>query len=98
MSAEQTYSFQMLETATETLRALAHPHRILIVQMLYRNQSMNVTEIYEELQVEQAVTSHQLRILKDKGIVAVRRDGKNSNYMLTDNIYHHLIETLMKAF
>ncbi|MEY3242719.1 MAG: hypothetical protein RIR11_4158 [Bacteroidota bacterium] len=97
MSAENAYSFQMLETATETLRALAHPHRILIVQMLHRNQAMNVTEIYEALQVEQAVTSHQLRILKDKGIVTVRRDGKNSNYMLTDKIYYQVVETLMSV-
>ncbi len=94
MSAEQPYSFAFLETATEILRAIAHPHRLLIVEMLYRNKSMNVTEIYERLGIEQAVASHHLRILKDRGVVAVRRDGKNSYYSLTNDIYFSILEVL----
>ena len=96
MSVEATYSFQFLETATETLRAIAHPHRLLIVEMLHRKHSMNVTEIYEELKIEQAVASHHLRILKDRGIVSVRRDGKNSIYALTDDSWFQIIEVLGK--
>lgn len=96
MSVEATYSFQFLETATETLRAIAHPHRLLIVEMLHRKHSMNVTEIYEELKIEQAVASHHLRILKDRGIVSVRRDGKNSIYALTEDSWFQIIEVLAK--
>ena len=95
MATENTYSFQALDEATEVLRALAHPYRILIVEMLHRRGSLNVTEIYETLDLEQAVASHQLRILKDKGIVAVKRDGKNSNYMLTDAVYYQIVQMLM---
>jgi ArsR family transcriptional regulator len=94
MSEENTYSFQFLEAATETLRAIAHPHRLLIVEMLYRKRSMTVTEIYEQLQIEQAVASHNLRILKDRGVVTVRRDGKNSYYALTDDAYFQIIQVL----
>lgn len=97
MPAELPYTFSFLEAATETLRAVAHPHRLLIVEMLYRNQSMNVTEVYERLGVEQAVASHHLRILKDRGVVSVRRDGKNSYYSLTNDAYFQILEVLSKV-
>jgi hypothetical protein len=29
-------NFGFLESATESLRAIAHPHRLLIVEMLYK--------------------------------------------------------------
>lgn len=94
MPSESPYSFPFLEAATETLRAVAHPHRMLIVEMLYRHREMNVTEMYEALQIEQAVASHHLRILKDRGVVQVRRDGKNSIYALTDEGYFQILEIL----
>lgn len=94
MSAEKPYSFAFLETATETLRAIAHPHRLLIVDMLHRSKGMSVTEIHEELQIEQAVASHHLRILKDKDVVSVRRDGKNSIYTLTSDTYAQILDLL----
>lgn len=88
------FSFDFLESATETLRAVAHPQRLQIVAMLHEKKVLNVTEIYEALQIEQAVASHHLRILKDRGVVQVRRDGKNSNYALTNEGYYRLIEIL----
>lgn len=97
MSPDLPYSFPFLETATETLRAIAHPHRLLIVEMLYQQKSMNVTEIYERLGIEQAVASHHLRILKDRGVVQVRRDGKNSYYGLTSEEYFTILEVLSRV-
>ena len=97
MPAELPYDFAFLETATETLRAIAHPHRLLIVEMLYHGKSMNVTEIYERLGIEQAVASHHLRILKDRGVVMVRRDGKNSNYALTNDAFFQILEALHRV-
>lgn len=97
MPTEQPYNFQFLETATETLRAIAHPQRLLIVEMLFREKSMNVTEMYERLEIEQAVASHHLRILKDRGVVQVKRDGKNSNYSLTNDEYYKILEVLSRV-
>lgn len=94
MQHESPYTFQFLESATEILRAIAHPHRLLIVEMLFQHKSLNVTEIYERLGIEQAVASHHLRILKDRGIVQVRRDGKNSNYSLTSEEYFKILEVM----
>jgi len=97
MAATPEYTFSFLENATETLRAIAHPHRLMIVGMLFRQQSMSVTEIYEQLEIEQAVASHHLRILKDRGVVQVRRDGKNSFYALTNPDWYKILEVLHEA-
>ncbi len=95
--AHQPHTFQFLETATETLRAIAHPHRLLIVEMLHEQKEMNVTSIFERLGIEQAVASHHLRILKDRGVVQSRRDGKNTFYALADEDFYLIFEVLARV-
>jgi len=86
-----------LENATETLRAVAHPIRIAIIDLLSRHGKMTVTDIYRKLNIEQAIASHHLRILKSKQVVEVERDGKNSLYSLADQEYHRIVETLTRV-
>jgi ArsR family transcriptional regulator len=50
--------------------------------------------MYERLGIEQAVASHHLRILKDRGVVTVRREGKNSYYSLAHEAYFQILEVL----
>ena len=91
------FSLDFLETSTETLRAIAHPIRIAIVDMLHKKKQMTVTEIFEQLGIEQAIASHHLRILKNQDIVDVKRDGKNSIYSLSDDEYYIIVEVLTKV-
>ena len=91
------FSFEFLENATETLRAVAHPARIAIVDLLSKNENLSVTEIYEQLQLEQAVASHHLRILKNKDIVQVKRVGKNSLYALAHPNFMEIIQLLTQT-
>jgi hypothetical protein len=37
-----SFDAQFLENATETLRAIAHPIRMAIVDMLYKNKQMSL--------------------------------------------------------
>ncbi|NJN34776.1 MAG: metalloregulator ArsR/SmtB family transcription factor [Saprospiraceae bacterium] len=83
-----------LEDSTETLRAIAHPIRIAMIDILFKKKEMNVTDIFEYLEIDQAVASHHLRILKNQNVVNVRRDGKNSFYSLTDEDFHTIITVL----
>lgn len=71
-----------LETASETLKAIAHPIRISIVGLLDEGKELSVTEIYESLNIEQAVASHHLSILKNKDVLIANRVGKNCFYKL----------------
>ncbi|MEM1322979.1 MAG: metalloregulator ArsR/SmtB family transcription factor [Bacteroidota bacterium] len=91
------FNIEFLEDATETLRAIAHPIRLAIVDMLFKNEQMSVSEIHEQLHIEQAVASHHLRILKNKKVVTVNRTGKNSFYALTSKDFHDIIEVLTKT-
>lgn len=85
-----------LEQATETLRAVAHPLRLSIIEMLFANKEMSVTEIYEKLDIEQAVASHHLRIMKDKDVVQVKRDGKSAYYSLTNEDFYTIYKVIMQ--
>jgi len=71
-----------LEKAANMLKAIAHPVRIAILNQLNNGKKLTVTEIHELLKIEQSTTSHHLGILKDKGVLASKRDGKNSYYFL----------------
>lgn len=97
-SLQSRYDADFLETGTEVLRAIAHPIRLTIIDLLHRNEKLSVTEIYEALVIEQAIASHHLRILKDKGVVAARREGKKSYYYLCSDNYHKIIEALETLF
>ncbi len=83
-----------LEAAASRMRALAHPMRIAIIDMLTDTSKMSVTEIYERLGIEQAAASHHLNILKNKGILISKRDGKKIYYSLRNNTLMQIVECL----
>lgn len=91
------FNVNFLEDSTETLRAVAHPIRIAIIDLLYNHGQMTVTDIYQQLSIEQAIASHHLRILKGKDVVTAERDGKNSLYSLTREEFYEIIKTLKKV-
>jgi len=86
-----------LENATETLRSVAHPIRIAIIDLLFDNGKMTVTDIYTRLNIEQAIASHHLRILKNKGVLQAERDGKNSLYSLASEEFYEIVRILTRV-
>ena len=68
------------QIAAEMLKAIAHPIRINIVKLLAGSEQMNVTEIYSTLNIKQAMASHQLNTLKNRGVLNSKRVGKNTYY------------------
>jgi ArsR family transcriptional regulator len=86
-----------LENASEVLRALAHPQRLAIVHLLRGGKKLSVTEIHQQIDIEQAVASHHLRILKDRDVLLAQRDGKNIFYALRSEAFQHVLEGLEKG-
>ena len=72
----------LLEKIAGSLKAIAHPIRLSILKLLENGNRMNVTQIYQTLNLEQAVASQHLSILKEKGILQSKREGKNSYYFI----------------
>lgn len=73
---------QIFELQGELLKALAHPRRLEVIQLL-RDQELTVTDIYEMLDLPQANISQHLMILRDAGVVTTRREGKQIIYSLS---------------
>lgn len=88
---------EQLEKASNMLKAIAHPMRIAIVSYLEDGKELTVTEIYELLQIEQSTTSHHLGILKDKGVLGSKREGKNTFYFLKHKSLSHIVECVSKC-
>ena len=76
-----------------TLQALATPSRLLILARL-REGPLAATAIAAEVGMEQSACSHQLRLLRNLGLVTAERRGKSMIYALYDN---HVAELLDQA-
>ncbi len=86
-----------LEAAAGKLRAIAHPMRIAIIDMLNDEPKMNVTKIYTKLGIEQASASHHLNILKTKGLLVSKRDGKKILYSIKDAALSEIIDCINRC-
>jgi DNA-binding transcriptional ArsR family regulator len=66
-------------TTSDAFNAVAEPRRRDILNYLIL-QERSVNEIVDSLSIEQPSVSKHLRVLKDVGLVSVRRDGRNMFY------------------
>ncbi|MBN1447930.1 MAG: winged helix-turn-helix transcriptional regulator [Bacteroidetes bacterium] len=81
MTTEKTGQ-DILEEAAIMLKAVAHPVRMAIVELLDKGVRRSVTDIFECLGLEQAAASHHLGILRDRGVLSQEREGKHVYYSL----------------
>jgi ArsR family transcriptional regulator len=70
---------KIAEHVAEVLKAVAHPVRLQIIELLEAKE-MCVGDIVMALGGKQAITSQQLNMMKDKGILNCRRDGAKVYY------------------
>ncbi|MDA3638015.1 ArsR/SmtB family transcription factor [Mycobacterium xenopi] len=75
----------------ETLQALASPNRLRILTRL-RQSPCSVTELSAAVGMEQPAVSHQLRLLRNLGLVAGDRSGRNIVYRLYDSHVASLLD------
>ncbi|MGV3559714.1 ArsR/SmtB family transcription factor [Larkinella arboricola] len=86
-----------IERAAYVLKAVAHPLRIKIIQMLNEQKELNVSTIYKNLNAEQSLISHHLINMRDKGILEIRRSGKNIYYFLVDGSIAEIIDCIYRS-
>ncbi len=86
-----------LEAAASKLRAIAHPMRIAIIELLNTGNKLNVTQIYKKLNIEQASASHHLNILKNKGVLLSKREGKKIYYFLKSQTLKEIIDCINRC-
>lgn len=74
-----------------TLQALATPSRLLILARL-REGPLPATELAAAVGMEQSACSHQLRLLRNLGLVTGTRQGRSVVYALYDNHVAQLLD------
>lgn len=68
-----------LAEAAECLKTLAHPHRLRMIQMMLAGE-YTVGELAEACNIQSHMASEHLRLMKDRGLLDSRRDGRRTYY------------------
>lgn len=86
-----------IERAAHSIKAMAHPLRLKILCTLGPNE-VSVQDIVEMVGTSQSNISQHLAILRDKGILASRKDANRVYYRVSDNRTLRLISMMREVF
>ena len=84
--------------ASHSLKAMAHPLRLEILCILGGSGEVSVQDIVEQVGTSQSNISQHLSILREKGILASRKDANKVYYRIADPKILQLIGALREAF
>lgn len=86
-----------IERASRSLKAMSHPLRLKILCMLGERE-ISVQDIVKRIGTSQSNISQHLAILRDKGILATRKDANRVYYRLGDGRTLRLIGMMHDVF
>ena len=84
MNSMHIPSLELQTLKAEFFRALAHPVRIRLLEVLAASGEQNVQGLQQQLGIDQPIVSQQLARLRAGGIVAARKTGTTVTYALAD--------------
>lgn len=84
----------MDERLATLMGALSAPTRIRVLFALMERGKMTAGELAKAIEMSASATSHQLRVLRDLGLVRRHREGRGMIYALSDG---HLEVLLREA-
>jgi DNA-binding transcriptional ArsR family regulator len=91
---------ELFGRATEVaslLKTLANRNRLMIVCTLVERE-YSVSQLENELGIQQPTLSQQLTVLREAGIVETRRESKQIFYRLSEQKAAQLVEALHAIF
>jgi ArsR family transcriptional regulator len=86
-----------IDRASRSLKAMSHPLRLKILCTL-GDQEVSVQDIVEHVGTSQSNISQHLAILRDKGILASRKDANRVYYRVGDSRTLRLIGMMREVF
>lgn len=72
-----------IQQAAQAIKAIAHPLRLKILCVL-GDQEISVQDIVDQVGTSQSNISQHLAILRDKGVLATRKDSNRVYYRIGD--------------
>ncbi len=88
---------QAADEAVGALKLLANPERLLLLCQLSQGE-FSVSELEEQLGIHQPTLSQQLGVLRNQGVVATRREGKNIFYSVADPALLEILVVLYRLY
>ena len=92
MATSQLQTFK-----AQFFRALAHPVRIKILELLVRG-GRTVQELQAALELDQPIVSQQLAVLRSQNIVTTQKEGLSVRYELRDPTVGDLLQVARRIF
>lgn len=91
------YSIQELSSA-KYAKALSHPARIAILNLLLKRQACVCGDIVDELPLSQSTVSQHLKALKDAGLIKGDIDGASICYCIDEKEWNKAKMQLNQLF
>jgi ArsR family transcriptional regulator len=88
---------QLQTFKSQFFRALAHPVRIRILEILVRGPR-TVQELQEALGLGQPIVSQQLAVLRNQSIVTGKKEGLSVRYAVRDPLVGDLLDVARRIF
>lgn len=87
------FNRETAEKRAETLKALGHPIRLCIMDLL-QDGERNVGDLAELLDIKSAIASQQLKLLRLSGLVSVEKRDGHSYYTIAHPNVPRLLDCL----
>jgi DNA-binding transcriptional ArsR family regulator len=87
-----TPSPELQTLKAEFFRALAHPIRIRLLEVLVTTADCSVQELQRTLGIDQPIVSQQLARLRASGIVVAKKGGTATRYAIADPLLKDLLQ------
>ncbi len=84
---------ELTKEVANFLKILSDPYSIEIIRLL-KNNEMVSKEIQDILKISQSYTSQELKILKQTGILNVRKDGNIKYYYIANKSIFKVLSTI----
>lgn len=97
MAGKSSSSGSLQAFKAEFFRALAHPVRIRILEILSGGER-SVQELQEVLGLEQPIVSQHLALLRAKNVVKARKEGTTVRYTIRDVSIRELLTLARRIF
>ena len=94
---QELIPLEAMEFAAECLRTLAHPHRLRIVEILLDHEE-SVGELARACELPSHMVSDHLRILKDRGFLDNKRDGRRVFYRIAEPALADIMNCIQRRF
>jgi ArsR family transcriptional regulator, zinc-responsive transcriptional repressor len=97
MKLPKLTSLDALEQAAECLKALAHPHRLRMVQLLLRGR-YTVGELAEACEIRSHMASEHLRLMQRCGFLFSERAGRQVYYRVAEPHLASILSCIEERF